>query len=58
MVLVEQTLERQRKMTVRCRVRPGSLADWWCRFFDRRDLLEIKLLIFGIALLCGGMLSP
>ncbi len=37
------------------RVRPGSIAYWVLRFFDRRDLFEFKLFLFCLVMLCGGM---
>lgn len=37
------------------RVRPGSIAYWCLRFWDREDLFEFKLALLAGILLCGGI---
>lgn len=37
------------------RVRPGSIAYWWLRFMDRRDLFELKFALLVGVMLCGGL---
>lgn len=57
MVLAERKVVAFTSKGVRkTRVRPGSIAYWCLRFWDRQDLFEVKFALLISVVLFGGML--